>query len=62
MKNPTSSLLATAMVLSVFVQNLAATGNEDPPFHPVPENGSSVLLIVAALAGLALLKRAFKRR
>jgi len=62
MKNRSSIILASALAISAFVQNLAATGGEDPPFHPVPENGSSVLLIVLALAGVALLKRAFHRR
>lgn len=62
MKNRSSLLLAAALTVSAFVQNLAATGNEDPPFHPVSETGSSVLLIVVALAGVALLKRAFNRR
>jgi hypothetical protein len=61
MKHRSSIVLASALAISAFVQNLAATGGEDPPFS-VPENGSSVLLIVLALAGVALLKRAFNRR
>lgn len=62
MKNRSSLVLASVLALSAFVQNLAASNTDDLPYHPIPETGSSVLLVLVAITGVALLKRAFNRR